>query len=1039
MACFYFRLKTDKKPNGMRISSASHVSYVNREGRFRNIDNVQEMGANKSYKNFLSGDHPIMKLPEKPMLLYSSPFGKIKLDAMGVHVSHHASIETTAIALSVAQKIFGDEVAVQGSAKFEEQLLAASRDLKLGAHFANVDMEIQNTHNMEEREQIEFGRRLAEGSALCARRRDAGRRSDAGDDRSSGRSADESRAFVRSRNEKRDIAKIAELAAAPVADIAEHTKRALAPGLHLHVLPAGNVAGKGQRASMLLPRNVGAKLLDERRGRDSNLDLRWSFSPKRKEAVTKAADSILQILQKNETGDFAFSHLQYINREAAYEQRGGCSMTGHHLPKWADDSPLRFFHAADRFERANGERYKEIVFSLPNELPVEKSKEILDRFIEKHLKNHYYAWAIHEKVGAMSAGERHPHVHLMFSTREIDDVERSEERAPEVFFKRANAKEPEKGGCKKAAKWNDAKRADYLFDLREDFARIQNDVLEKHRIPSRVSHLCLEAQKMHAEMRGDYVLAEILERLPERPTDPISIIRDDDVVRQQKQLRSFNDKRLDAIMRRVLFSDAKKERETTHIIERTEKLANLLRDEEFVEFDEATQKELAALQQAMTEQRRDLHLVEAKVVWGREALEEARLDYLGEDGREAWERTMNLRRDLHEQKEFWYSLDKPEDASLDEEVALTELELALEERIGILTKEYKEAARKLQPHLKKLAARATNKSIQYRLNHLLFQNKMEKQRYIRQAKDFEKTTLKFKRRLEEARARRFQAAEADGLREDLSMTLDEVKKLVQVARYYQTNAIRAKTRELEEAKKKVLSNERIIKIAENIFEKGGWKRLRESERDYKKKEALFEKDLAHFMARKEDFKKRPEEDSHAYRHEKEELLAELRDLNKRREALVKWRDENQAKREAMEKRRDTPKAEYKIQQIALSILKKNRPAAEKAKKIAAELKSLRQEFEKMRGETDGVEQEMMKRGNGRYKVVQRSTKASGGGGGNGTPSRIEKARTVAQELLAMQHGALIARAKEDKTLTENWNLVSSFDKDEIIEEESRGR
>ena len=69
MACFYFRLKTDKKPNGMRISSASHVSYVNREGRFRNIDNVQEMGANKSYKNFLSGDHPIMKLPEKPMLL----------------------------------------------------------------------------------------------------------------------------------------------------------------------------------------------------------------------------------------------------------------------------------------------------------------------------------------------------------------------------------------------------------------------------------------------------------------------------------------------------------------------------------------------------------------------------------------------------------------------------------------------------------------------------------------------------------------------------------------------------------------------------------------------------------------------------------------------------------------------------------------------------------------------------------------------------------------------------------------------------------
>ena len=355
MACFYFRLKSDKKPNGMRISSASHVSYVNREGRFRNIDNVQEMGANKSYKNFLSGEHPIMKLPEKPMLLYSSPFGKIKLDAMGVHVSQHASIETTAIALATAQKIFGDEVSVHGSAKFEEQLLVASRDLELGAHFQNVDMEIRNAHMKEEREQIVFGRNLAEGSALCARRRDDGRGGN-GRDGADGKS----RSIVRSRKEKRDFAQLAELAAMPVADIAEHTKRALAPGLHLHVLPAGNVAGKGRRASMLLPRNVGAKLLDERRGRDSNLDLRWSFSPKRREAVNAAADSILRILQKNETGDFAFSHLQYINREAAYEQRGGCSMTGHHLPQWAKDSPLRFFHAADRFERANGERYKEI-------------------------------------------------------------------------------------------------------------------------------------------------------------------------------------------------------------------------------------------------------------------------------------------------------------------------------------------------------------------------------------------------------------------------------------------------------------------------------------------------------------------------------------------------------------------------------------------------------------------------------------------------------------------------------------------------------
>lgn len=187
---------------------------------------------------------------------------------------------------------------------------------------------------------------------------------------------------------------------------------------------------------------------------------------------------------------------------------------------------------------------------------MEQNREIIDRFLEKHLKGHYYAWAIHEKVGAMSVGERHPHVHIMFSTREMDAVERTQERTPELFFRRANKKVPACGGCPKAEKWVGRERRDYLLTMREDYARIQNEVLEKYHIPARVSHLGLEAQKMQAEMRGDWVLAEILDRFAETPTSPISIVRDDDIVRRQKQLRKFNDKRRDRIMRRALKSDA---------------------------------------------------------------------------------------------------------------------------------------------------------------------------------------------------------------------------------------------------------------------------------------------------------------------------------------------------------------------------------------------------------------------------------------------------------------------------------------------------
>ena len=71
----------------------------------------------------------------------------------------------------------------------------------------------------------------------------------------------------------------------------------------------------------------------------------------------------------------------------------------------------------------------EIEFALPNELKtVEQYRQIIDNFIEKHLANHYYAYAIHEKIGMLSEEQRHPHVHIMFSERLIDDVEKIKEQ-----------------------------------------------------------------------------------------------------------------------------------------------------------------------------------------------------------------------------------------------------------------------------------------------------------------------------------------------------------------------------------------------------------------------------------------------------------------------------------------------------------------------------------------------------------------------------------------------------------------------------------
>ena len=65
---------------------------------------------------------------------------------------------------------------------------------------------------------------------------------------------------------------------------------------------------------------------------------------------------------------FASSHVEYINREKAFANRGDCIFNDHKLPKWAADDPKIFFAAADKYEGKSNRRYVEIEFALPNVL-----------------------------------------------------------------------------------------------------------------------------------------------------------------------------------------------------------------------------------------------------------------------------------------------------------------------------------------------------------------------------------------------------------------------------------------------------------------------------------------------------------------------------------------------------------------------------------------------------------------------------------------------------------------------------------------------
>lgn len=142
-------------------------------------------------------------------------------------------------------------------------------------------------------------------------------------------------------------------------------------------------------------------------------------------------------------------HAAYIAREGQYAnrldkgERLEATEVGN-MPAWAADQPQAFWQAADAFERSNGTTYREMEIALPRELDAAQRVELVKDWVRQEIGDrHAYQWAIH--VPLALDGKDQPHVHLMFSERQVDGIERD----PEQYFKRYNGKSSEKGGARK--------------------------------------------------------------------------------------------------------------------------------------------------------------------------------------------------------------------------------------------------------------------------------------------------------------------------------------------------------------------------------------------------------------------------------------------------------------------------------------------------------------------------------------------------------------------------------------------------------------
>jgi MobA/MobL family len=194
----------------------------------------------------------------------------------------------------------------------------------------------------------------------------------------------------------------------------------------------------------------------------------------------------------------ALEHAQYIQREGPFteERYGEVAARGvANMPAWAREDPAAFWKASDAFERANGNTYREYELALSRELSRAEQIALVERFAEQELgTTRAYQWAIHTPMAG--DGKEQPHVHLMFSDRQMDGIERE----PEQFFKRYNSKHPERGGCQKATYGADKAEAALVYEeIRARWAKAENRALEQAGVEARVDHRSLAAQGIHRE------------------------------------------------------------------------------------------------------------------------------------------------------------------------------------------------------------------------------------------------------------------------------------------------------------------------------------------------------------------------------------------------------------------------------------------------------------------------------------------------------------------------------------------------------------
>ena len=202
------------------------------------------------------------------------------------------------------------------------------------------------------------------------------------------------------------------------------------------------------------------------------------------------------------TGQSAAAKYDYISRDGRYAR--ACQDEVVHIesgsmPAFASSDARVYWAAADGHERSNGRLFRSLTAALPNSLDL-AGRLALARSFAAHVTAGQmpYTLAVHAGLSKEAGAASNPHLHLVFSERVNDGVE----RAAEQWFRRAApaGRDPASGGARKSER---TKPREWLEETRQAWAAEMNLAFGRAGVADRVTAESHAAQLARAREAGD--------------------------------------------------------------------------------------------------------------------------------------------------------------------------------------------------------------------------------------------------------------------------------------------------------------------------------------------------------------------------------------------------------------------------------------------------------------------------------------------------------------------------------------------------------